>query len=404
MLLKSLGKLSLYDEAMAVFTTILGRSDLEIADMLEINASLKRSDQWLLNLEKFAEVQPDIPMLQAALAQLYAEKGDQKRVQESIRKSGLSGSNVGSERLVSTQILLQAGLEDEARRNLEGFLSRKQTLSDSEYLSGALLYLQMGEIRKAANLLNLVEHANSAILALKAELFNQLNQPQDALTAIQLALEVLESPASSLNVVQALRGIQAPREWQKFNGKPQDLYAYSVTMRIAAGDYRGAFEQAQANIQKFPQSLTLKSLLIELAHILGEAGVTQSLLEDSPDWKTVSEINEMTPAWGEAALEFGQEVLAASVLSRCLEIMPQNTRVKALQARLLERNGNHADAAALINELLSEWRNAPLLDNKRQPVGNLWLAEAAFELNHYAEAMEIVRQSTEKNRNNDNHR
>ena len=396
MLLKSLGKLSLYDEAMAVFTIILGRSDLEIADMLEINASLKKSDQWLLNLEKYAEIQPDTPLLQAALAQLYAEKGEQKKVQNSIQKSGLSGSNVGSERLVSTQILLQAGLEDEARRNLEGFLSRKQTLSDSEYLSGALLYLQMGEIRKAANLLNLVEHANSAILALKAELLNQLNQPQDALAAIQLALEILESPASSLNVVQALRGIQAPQEWQKFNGKPQDLYAYSVTMRIAVGDYRGAFEQAQANIQKFPQSLTLKSLSIELAHILGEAGVTQSLLEDSPDWQTVSEINEMTPAWGEAALVFGQEVLAANVLSRCLEIMPQNTRVKALQARLLERNGNHADAADLINELLSEWRNAPLPDNKRQPVGNLWLAEAAFELKHYAETMEIVRQTMEK--------
>ncbi|REG10825.1 tetratricopeptide repeat protein [Pelolinea submarina] len=396
MLLKSLGKLSLYDEAMAVFTNMLGKGDLEIADMLEINASLKRSDQWLLNLEKFAEVQPDTPMLQAALAQLYAEKGDQKRVQESIRKSGLAGSNTGSERLVCAQILLQAGLDDEARRQLEGFLSRKQALSDSEYLSGALLYLQIGEIRKAANLLNLIERANSAILALKAELFSQLNQPQDALAAIQLALEVLESPAISLDSVQALCGIQAPQEWEKFNGKPQDLYAYSVRMRIAVGDYHGAFEQAQTNLQKFPQLLTLKSLSIELAHILGEAGVTQSLLEDSPDWQTVSEINEMTPAWGEAALEFGMEVLTANVLSRCLEIMPQNTRVKALQARLLERNGNHADAVSLIDQLLSEWRNDTSAENKQQTIGSLWLAEAAFELNQYAETMEIVRQTMEK--------
>ncbi len=189
MLLKSLGKLSLYDEAMAVFSAMLAKGELEIADMLEINTSLRRSDQWLLNLEKFAGIQPNNALLQIGLAQLYAQKGEPQKALERIRKSGLAASNTGGNRLVCAQILLQAGLADEALRNLEGYLSGKHIIQDSEYLSAAFLYLHLGEARKSLNLLNLIEHANAAVLAFKAQLFSRLAQPREALAAIQLALE-----------------------------------------------------------------------------------------------------------------------------------------------------------------------------------------------------------------------
>jgi tetratricopeptide (TPR) repeat protein len=393
MLLKSLGRLSLYDEAMAVFSAMLAKGELEIADMLEINASLRRSDQWLLNLEKFAAIQPDNTLLQIALAQLLAQKGEQQKALGLIRRSGLASSNAGGERLVCAQILLQAGLADEARRSLEGFLSGKNSIQDSEYLSAAFLYLQMGETRKSLNLLNLIEHANAAVLAFKAQLFDRLAQPCEALAAVQIALEISESQNSNLLVIHPLNGIQEPVEWQRFNGKEQSLLVYAIELRIANNDYQGAYQQALAALDKSPDSFSLRSLSLELARVLGELEMVQNLLDDTPDWNAETEINGTTPVWGEAALQFGQEVLTANVLSRCLEVMPDDLRVKALQARLLERNGNHADAEALIQKLLEEWRAQEQAQDVAQNSSRLWLAEAALELRHYSEAMQIAGQA-----------
>ena len=394
MLLKSLGRLSLYDEAMVVFSGMLAKGDLEIADILEINTSLHRSDQWLLNLEKFAGMQPKNGLLQIGLAQLYAQKGDKQKAQECLLASGLMNSNLGKERLICTQIMLKAGLKDEARRNLEGFLSAKDIIQDSEYLSGAFLYLQMGEEHKALNLLNLVEHANAAVLAFKAQLFNQLNQPREALAAVQLALEIAQSPAGNLNAIFPMRGIQLPAGWQRFNGNPQDLVAYSLELRIVNNDFQGAYQQALQELEKYPESFNLKSLALELSHILGESEMIQKLLEVSPDWDKVTEISEISPIWGETALQFGQEVFTANIVSRCLESIPQSMRVRALQARLLARNGNQADAQALIGRLLEERRMEGQRDDILVSFDQLWLAEAALELRHYAEAMEIARHSS----------
>ncbi len=393
MLLKALGRIGLYDEAMSVFTAMLAQGSLDIADMMEINASLKRSDQWLLNLEKFAQIQPKNTILLIGLAELYAGKKETEKTLTYVRKSGLTDAASAGDRLACVQILLQAGLEKEARRLLEGFLSGKEEIRDGEYLSAAFLYLKMNETRKAANLLNLIEHTNSAVLALKAEFYMKLDQPHEALAAIQLALELVESPAHSLVNLNAIRGIQPPEAWQRFNGKPQDLYAYSIELRIASKDIIGAFEQVMKNLDRFPNDLGLQTLALELAHILGEDAIVQEILENSPDWKAISAIRTNMPIWGETALQFGQEVLAANVLSRCLEVTPQSARVKALQARLLERNGNHDDAAALLDELLTIQQADPqmLFDGNNGNI--LWLAEATLELKHYSQAMEIVRQA-----------
>ena len=396
MLLKALGRLSLYDEAMAVFSAMLNKGNLDVADMLEINTSLHRSDQWLLNLEKFAAMQSGNGMLQIALAQLYAEKGSREKVEESLRRSGLISSNSSAERLICTQIMLRAGLKDEARRNLEGFLSGTNRILDSEYLSGAFLYLQMDDDRKALNLVNLVDHANAEVLAFKAQLFNQMGQTREALAAVQLALEITDTPADNLNIVEPLRGIQEPASWQRFSGNLQDLVAYSLELRIANNNYRGAYQQALIEIEKYPDAFSLKSLTLELAYILGESDMLKKLLEDSPEWDTVCEINETTLAWGETALRFGQEVLSANVVSRCLESMPQSLRVRALQARLLARNGNQDDAEALIGHVLEDWRMEVQRENVPGNSNRLWLAEAALELKQYAEAMEISKQSIEQ--------
>jgi len=391
MLLKSLGKLSIYDEALAVFSGMLAKGELEIADMLEINTNLRRSDQWLLNLEKFAAIQPNNALLQIGLAQLYAQKGEHQKALERIRKSGLAASNTGGERLVCAQILLQAGLADEALRNLEGFLSGKQIIQDSEYLSAAFLYLQMGEVRKALNLLNLIEHANAAVLAFKAQLFSRLAQPREALAAIQLALETSKSHANNLLDLHPLSGIQAPAEWQRFDGKEQDLLAFAIELRIANNDFQGAFQQVTAALDQSPDEFNLRSLALELARILGESEIVKDLLDGIPDWNAITEITSTTPVWGEAAMQFGQEVLTANVLSRCLEVMPEDMRVRALQARLLERNGNHADAQVMIKKLLAEWRTLEQAQDGAQNSSRLWLAEAALELQHCGEAMQITR-------------
>ena len=389
MLLKSLGRLSLYDEAMAVFSGMLAKGELEIADMLEINNSLRRSDQWLLNLEKLAAIQPDNALLQIALAQLLARKGEQQKALDFIRKSGLAVSNTGSERLVCAQILLQAGLADEARRSLEGFLSGNNFIRDDEYLSAAFLYLQMGEVGKSLNLLNLIEHANAAVLAFKAQLFERLAQPREALAAIQLAQEIGESHTA----LDPLSGIQEPVEWQRFNGKEQDLLAYAIELRIVNNDYPGAYQQVIAAMDTSPDSFKLRSLALELARILGDAHTVGELLANMPDWNTVTTLNATAPVWGEAALQLGQEVLTASVLSRCLEVMPDEIRVRALQARLLERNGNHADAQALIQALLDEWRSQAQSPEGDLNVNRFWLAEAALELRHFPEAMQMAGQA-----------
>ncbi len=120
-----------------------------------------------------------------------------------------------------------------------------------------------------------------------------------------------------------------------------------------------------------------------------------------PDWNAATEITAITPVWGEAALQFGQEILTANVLSRCLVVLPDDTRVRALQARLLERNGNHTDAEALIQALLDEWRSQAQSQDGIQNMNRLWLAEAALELRHYPEAMQNSASPTQMDDYND---
>ncbi|MDK2981858.1 MAG: hypothetical protein PWQ55_2205 [Chloroflexota bacterium] len=395
MLMQALGRLSLYDEAMAVFNAMLNRDNLDAADMLEINASLSRSDQWLLNLEKLAATQPTNNKISIALAQLYAKKGEGQKALESLRLSGLLDAQSGNERLIGMQILLQAGMRDEARRNLEVFLSGMAAIRDNEYLAGAFLYLQLDEEKKALNLLNLIEHADAAALALKAQLFNRAGQTQEALTAANLAVEIAQAPAPIASI-PPLRGIQAPEAWQRFVGQTRELMTFSLELRIANNDYRGAYEQARQELHDQPDAIELQSLTLELAYLLGDSAMVENLLENAPDWAGQDIIGNVSPVWGEAALHFGQEVLTANVLSRCLESQPQSMRVRALQARLLERNGNHADAQGLIDRLLEEWRNNGQVGRTSETGASLWLAEVALELKRYTEARQISRETIDK--------
>ena len=133
----------------------------------------------------------------------------------------------------------------------------------------------------------------------------------------------------------------------------------SLELRIANMDYRDAYQQALIEIEKYPDAFSLKSLTLELAYILGESDMLNKLLEGvSRMGYCLRDQRDHRSRGGETALRFGAgSFIGPTVVSRCLESMPQSMRcARAASTVVGVATGNQEDAEVLIGHVLGEWR------------------------------------------------
>ena len=394
-LINCFAKMKLFDDAVDVFSSSRIEHQMDIFDFLEINDSLKNSEQWLDVLKVMAEDQPQQAVARIVMAHLYAETGKTDQVLETIQSIDFTGEGEAVKRLVAAQILVDAGYEKAGLKMLEFFLTSNEQVSEPEYLAGAFLYIQMQEYHKAANLLNLIKKSDYAVSALKADLFEKQGLAKEAQAAIQSAMELFEHLDKN-ETVTGIGWIKQPEIWATVRKDPVWLNIKAIEINLSNHQFETALNEAQHCIQRFPDDMRLASLALNIINVFGNGEFPQDLLERLPENLDSSTVSEGICVYGEIALRNDHEIMAANLVSQCMEILPASLRVKALQARLLVRNGNQQDAHSIFNEILGE-----TMQPKKDSIDALgqyplWMAEAAFELAAYAESMEICRHIIEK--------
>ena len=389
-LINCFAKMKLFEDAVDVFSSSKLDHQLDIFDFLEINASLKNSEQWLVVLKTMVEEQPQAAIAQIVIAQLYAENGNAEQVLKIIQSIDFSGDEQAVKRLIATQILVNAGFEKAGKKMLEYFLTANELINEDEYLAGAFLYIQLKEFHKAANLLNLIKKKDYAVLALKSELFNKLGLVKEAQASIQSAIQLYEHLEKS-EQVGVIGWIQEPEIWKVVYEDPVWLYLKSIESNIANKRFTTALDEAQHCIRQFPNDLRLASLTLNIINVFGDGVYPGDLLEQLPEQLEDTQVSDNICVFGEIALRSGHEILAANLVSQCIALMPDSMRVKALQARLLARNGNQQDAQELFKEILGKSAKLANTESYILDQYQFWLAEAAFDLGEYVEVLAICK-------------
>jgi predicted Zn-dependent protease len=395
-LINALAKMRLYDDAISIFTSQKIDEALNLDELMEINSSLKDSDRWLKTLEELSEKLSEERSPRIVLAHVYLEKGKPDKVLKTLQGLDFSTINKSEEHLICSQLLIKAGFMTEAKQILEYLLAAKVDLSDSDLLGASFLFCQMDEMHKSANLLNLIGDASYEILAFKTDLYQKLGLLQEAQSAISAAMEAYEDQTQH-SIAAASAWIQQPDFWKKVVNDPKHIYIKSIEIKALSRDLQAALLDAQQSVRRFPDSMLMKTMAVNLANLLADEPVVDELLENLPDDLTSCRVTEDMCVWGEIALRKGQEILAASLTSEFLEAMPDSSRVKTLQARLLKRNGNTHDAQQLMEAILD--------DDKKSAAGfstglineyQVWLAEAAMDFQKYLDAVKLCEGVFEK--------
>ncbi len=390
-LIQAFAKMHLYEDALDVVANCMRAGGLEIMDLLEINASLKDVQQWQRMLEEKTSGDGQSTIFKYALAQLYLGQNQTGKALRLIRSCFKAGLPQSADRFAAAQLLAQVGMHEEAGQVIDDFLTENELISADDYLASAFINLQIGQNSKALNLLNLIEQVDYAILGLKAFLYQETGFPAEAQAANRQAIDLYEKNSDE-PVVIPYSWLTAPHIWEGIRQNPLQLYQAAIINRKKNGDLAGAFEDAQAFLVRFPADFNLLTLALSLAYSLGEDKIIESFLDNAIAMSIEECANENVCIWGEAALKLGREIQAANLLSQCLEILPDSLRVKALQARLQHRNGNHADAQALLDEML---KGAHTISDTDMDDAS-WLAEAAMELGRYQVAMEKSRRAIQQ--------
>ena len=152
---------------------------------------------------------------------------------------------------------------------LDQFLTENEAVSDEETLSCVFLFTQMGELSKALNLINLLGHADYAILALKAHLYQRTGYPAEAQASARLAIDLFEKKTTE-QTLTANRWIQASRIWAEAIDDPISLYLASIENRVNNGDLNGALNEVRQCLAQFGENEKIMTLAMNLAYLTGD--------------------------------------------------------------------------------------------------------------------------------------
>lgn len=388
LLIQAFSKMRLFEDGYEVFQGWVKNGKLDLEDVVEVNACLGQMEKWQQRLEQTAALNPQNQALKFGLAKFYLDRGDQDKALEMIRRELIPTGLDVRDRFTVAQLLIDSGIKEPALQILENFLTESEAVQESDLLDCAFLFYQIGEFQRALTLINLMEKIDYSIMALKADLYQITGFRDEAQAAFRMALDLLEKNPESLTNHQN-KNIHSPQIWENAIRNPDTLYLSWLESRLAQGDLPEALDEAKKALAKIPQDFRLRTLVMNLAYVAGDDGTLEKLLDSVNEINVVEAAADSACIWGEAALKLGREIQAVDLLSQCLERFPDSQRVRALQARMLKRNGNEADAQAFFEELMTDQRVFPAAQPDWKEARLLWLVEAALELGKHDQVLQI---------------
>lgn len=260
------------------------------------------------------------------------------------------------------------------------------------------------------------DEQNIRLHVLQADLLAQQGRTQAALACLEKAGRLMENkPLAEKHAPQSGAGLFAAEETLF---APAAVYARSATLLKEQGDIQGASFYAEKALEILPGDSSIRLLACQLAYSqLQFERVLELTAAEEPAAAPRSLLNDRAgDCWQalqamrcELLLDAGNEVDASAIVNGVQERGELQPRMKAIQMRLLARNGEYEPAEVLFDEAVKlEQGAARKTGQAAEPIfGNLyrvdpneyaaiWLGRAAQDLYRWDASDRLFDQGREK--------
>ncbi len=316
-------------------------------------------------------------------------------------------------------VLLQAKIYHALGRSADALALLRPLLEDADAREAAWCaeagqcLLALGQTGEAIGCLQRAVHAPDAPIAWHLHLVRAFQAENAFDQAIQTAREALQHDESDhparidlhLAIVHSHMAQQDFKQaalalTQALEAHPKNarLLASAVGLWRLLGDYGHALAAAEHYLDVVPDDLLMRARAAQLARALLRHATARKVLQPAQ-----AAANEMTAAQApaaaevlataaELALESGEEIAAAELLTAALEYHPEAPRLLALQARLTGRRIDAAEGRRQLTEAMQQASPLPADDVPSPETIATWetIAEAALELGMWQTARDLA--------------
>lgn len=368
------------------------------AGMMERMGKLDEAQHALATAAQLSPERGDLWLKQAQFA---LSSGQLEKVQKLLGELEQVPNVTENELAQAARIHLQLKSYPQALSCLKKVETLSLTQSPALLCDLAFLSQQTGDYQSA---MSYVEQAvqsdeqNIRLHVLQADLLVQQGRQQAALACLEKATRLMENKplaekqaAQSTTLFAADNGI--------FN--PATVYARSAMLLKQQDDIPSALSFAEKALESQPNDPSIRLLMANLAysqlqfdHVLEltamvDRKATESLLNDDAEacWQILQAVRS------ELLLEAGNEVEVSTLVNNAQEHGVLQPRLKAIQMRLLARNGEYESAKKLFNitQTADENLQPVAVSNEKAPFPStyhldlkeyapIWMGQAAQDL------------------------
>jgi tetratricopeptide (TPR) repeat protein len=381
-LAKAFQKAHLFDKALQAAKSAREMEPTSLDNLIwfaDLAEEVQAYDESIDALNYALEIEPDHADLRLNISRIYRKIGDINQAYQTIRKIAEIDQSTNQELRLAAQQLMELDYPEDAIVCLKIAVQRCIEAADYAQCSKSIfelidIYLQVNRqadaLQAVDEILNQQTEKDPALLGKRVVLLNQVNGSDEAYAAIEQAFSQYPD-STSLNL--------AASRIHHENGNLQKSLNHANMAVEKNTDIN--LDETRYTAFTFAADISDACLLSKDAN---------RILQQVEELPGSSEDLSYLCLRAEIALELGEEIDAAKVLTSALDIAPEHPRVMALQARLTARHGDLYNADLTLKNALSAW------GSKQQhqaitPAEILGISEAAVELHEWDSAIYLLR-------------
>ena len=405
-------QMNLNDEAMQTAEYALRIAPAEVRNLnwyAKLAERLGRLGEAISAYESAAELNPDNPEFALNTARLMIQNGEGESAKMWLDQAIQNPAMKASDFQVAAYSFLRLQDANSGYTCLEKAVETCENPTSDMLLEFTALTRSLFGDEKALDVLSKglsVVPATRQLLTYQADIFHAIKNDQQALNLLQKAKKLSD-------LKDAEESNSAPRQylmttsWMESLSSEEGINARISSMYFNQGNIAAGLDVLQGMLSSTPDDLAIRTKAIEAAfNLLDFEKVNELKLDKVLDLETVApdaqpDVEDYLALQAEIALHLGKIDEASMRLDQLITLDPSLSRVKVLQARLLQIKGDEKVARIAFQDAMkasvNEWK---VLKKDEEWLAGLstvskqgWLADAAIELGFHDLAIHLCEEA-----------